>query len=793
MFAARVDCGSSSHFPVSFGMDAISISRRFLSRYFLQSLRTSRSRFIPSQVLPSRILFLFGLMWLATGLNELSARQAVSYLPSEAPVLSVYDQTVTDAETDSVSKAEDATLELSSFGPVESGAVQYNYVRNDGLGEAGTPFPLYAHGDTVYASAGELFDFSIIDSLGIEIGFDETTRVDLVRLDAVANSDWVILNETFTVPLPDSILAFLPDGIDFQDEMEIGIEAFNTRLPDQIVSTPLGEMNAVVFKPSLNVSVTLFVNTFIGPIPIELSVLENYGVEFYFAASMGIVRELLLPEIVNVSNSTLGIDIELAAIPGRELVIREFGDGGGSGGGDDLVVQEFRAGWNMVSLPVGSEDSSAEAHFPNAVSNTLYEFDGSYVLATEMAAGAGYWLNLSSAGPVTFEGSVLPAMTVPLFAGWNLVGALGSETLVEDPDDLIVTGGIFGFDGGYLQAEQLSPGMGYWVASSGDGAITLSAAEAVSGSVSVGGTSSATGVGTGAGARFSGSKDTGASAASLPDKLMQQGYDQLQFSDHRGRELHPLLIARMASANAGSANVTASPLQGDLQASQASQATQASQASQATQVAHSLQYTLPPVPPEGASDVRFGSNRWVSNTEYPLIRIRQAQPGMSLKLRAKDGSQTTYRIRFYADTDQNILIREDLLGLELPLSVPEQAVLAQVAPDESNTHSGLQDGPLSAGQPELLGNYPNPFNPSTTISYRLPADTQVTLEIFNLLGKRVRTLVDTRQQAGTYQVVFDAGSLASGIYLYRLTTGAAATGTRASGATSVSRRMILVK
>jgi hypothetical protein len=92
-----------------------------------------------------------------------------------------------------------------------------------------------------------------------------------------------------------------------------------------------------------------------------------------------------------------------------------------------------------------------------------------------------------------------------------------------------------------------------------------------------------------------------------------------------------------------------------------------------------------------------------------------------------------------------------------------------------------------------LGNYPNPFNPSTTISYRLPADTQVTLEIFNLLGKRVRTLVDTRQQAGTYQVFFDAGSLASGIYLYRLTTGAAATGTRASGATSVSRRMILVK
>lgn len=74
---------------------------------------------------------------------------------------------------------------------------------------------------------------------------------------------------------------------------------------------------------------------------------------------------------------------------------------------------------------------------------------------------------------------------------------------------------------------------------------------------------------------------------------------------------------------------------------------------------------------------------------------------------------------------------------------------------------------------EVHGNYPNPFNPTTTFSYSLPARMEVRLEIFNLLGQRVATLVDGTQTAGLQNITWDARSLASGTYLYRIVAKAA--------------------
>lgn len=69
---------------------------------------------------------------------------------------------------------------------------------------------------------------------------------------------------------------------------------------------------------------------------------------------------------------------------------------------------------------------------------------------------------------------------------------------------------------------------------------------------------------------------------------------------------------------------------------------------------------------------------------------------------------------------------------------------------------------------ELFQNYPNPFNPSTIISYQLAADSFVSLKVYDILGKEIKTLVNESKSAGKYSINFDASNLASGVYFYQL-------------------------
>ena len=71
----------------------------------------------------------------------------------------------------------------------------------------------------------------------------------------------------------------------------------------------------------------------------------------------------------------------------------------------------------------------------------------------------------------------------------------------------------------------------------------------------------------------------------------------------------------------------------------------------------------------------------------------------------------------------------------------------------------------------LTGNYPNPFNPATMIRYSLPAESFVSIKVYNITGKEITTLVDELQTAGEYQITFDGKNLASGVYLLRMTAG----------------------
>jgi hypothetical protein len=101
---------------------------------------------------------------------------------------------------------------------------------------------------------------------------------------------------------------------------------------------------------------------------------------------------------------------------------------------------------------------------------------------------------------------------------------------------------------------------------------------------------------------------------------------------------------------------------------------------------------------------------------------------------------------------------------------PSHAYAAVMAAYQ-NAITGVQTS--NSGLPgsfELSQNYPNPFNPTTTINFTLAKASDVKLAVFNVLGQKVTTLVDTRMNAGQHSVVFDAGKLSSGVYFYKLET-----------------------
>ncbi len=84
---------------------------------------------------------------------------------------------------------------------------------------------------------------------------------------------------------------------------------------------------------------------------------------------------------------------------------------------------------------------------------------------------------------------------------------------------------------------------------------------------------------------------------------------------------------------------------------------------------------------------------------------------------------------------------------------------------------GMEKNEASIFTKYCLSNYPNPFNPSTTIEFQLPKSSNVTLKIFNILGKEVAILVSDRLTAGSYTYDWDASNMASGVYLYHLKAG----------------------
>ncbi|HXX62217.1 MAG TPA: T9SS type A sorting domain-containing protein, partial [Bacteroidota bacterium] len=198
-----------------------------------------------------------------------------------------------------------------------------------------------------------------------------------------------------------------------------------------------------------------------------------------------------------------------------------------------------------------------------------------------------------------------------------------------------------------------------------------------------------------------------------------------------------------------------------------------------------------------------------------LAGIRKKFPALSSEniqeiTVSPSGSVYAYR-RWTAGENVFCLINERTLAFTATLSVP----VATLGLDSSRTYylTDLQSGEVISGTPFVLAavpvpmqalstrmfiladtvtnvtsvasapgaeapatlslaqNFPNPFNPATTLSFDVPEQGSVSLKVYDILGREVRTLIDGQLRAGHYQMPFDGTALASGVYFYRLQFG----------------------
>jgi hypothetical protein len=140
------------------------------------------------------------------------------------------------------------------------------------------------------------------------------------------------------------------------------------------------------------------------------------------------------------------------------------------------VNVSYNDGWNLVGLPVSVDDAGYVSLFPEAISGTLYSFDGGYISEDALIGGAGYWLRFSESVSIDITGIPINEITISLNDGWNLITGITFETNtsnIQDPGGIIVPETFYNFDNGYELVNELIPGHGYWVRTNNTGNIVI--------------------------------------------------------------------------------------------------------------------------------------------------------------------------------------------------------------------------------------------------------------------------------------------------------------------------------
>jgi hypothetical protein len=185
-----------------------------------------------------------------------------------------------------------------------------------------------------------------------------------------------------------------------------------------------------------------------------------------------------------------------------------------------------------------------------------------------------------------------------------------------------------------------------------------------------------------------------------------------------------------------------------------------------------ITFQVPGVPEVGSYEIAFGYRLSYDTPKTQYINVN----GVRAAELVFDGAMYAWLEK---TMDVDLLEGENTIQMELFWGYMDLDYLGVPNTIDVTSTEGPSELPIRFA---LEQNYPNPFNPATTITYSLAQPVHVHLVVHDLLGRRVATLIDKKQDAGVYEVQFDGSGLASGVYFYRLEAGSY---------TAVNRMMVL--